>query len=145
MKAHSTTTTGIALALALVLAISSFAVPASADARTDFSSVNAVTSGPEQSSTPVRESDYSSINAIEGGSEQSSTPVRKSDYSSINAIEGAASTEFTPVSSGPTGTGDGFDWLSAGVGAGAVLALVALSGAAFMTLGRRPSPSRSVS
>jgi hypothetical protein len=37
------------------------------------------------------------------------------------------------VSDSPAATGDGFDWPSAAVGAGAVLALMALGGAAMLT------------
>ena len=107
--------------LALVLAVGSLALPASAGA--------AVVG-------------YSSPNAIEHGVEQTSPPVDESSYSSINAIEGNSSTEPTIV----TGSSeDGFDWLSAAVGAGAVMALVALGGAGFLTFGRRGAPSTSTS
>ena len=51
------------------------------------------------------------------------------------------------VSGSPADTGDGFDWVSALVGAGAALALAALGSAALLTFRRRtavsPSPSAS--
>jgi hypothetical protein len=45
--------------------------------------------------------------------------------------------EPTLVSDSPAATGDGFDWASAAVGAGAVLALLAFGGAALLTAKNR--------
>jgi len=50
--------------------------------------------------------------------------------------------EPTLVSS-PSGSDHGFDWASAGVGAGAAMALLALGGAAFLTVHRRMAVSPS--
>jgi hypothetical protein len=91
---------------------------------------------------------YSSVNAITGGSEQSSQPAGSPDvgsgYSSLNSITGASSSEPVTVPSSPA-TDDGFDWLSAAIGAAAAMALAALAGAAFLTIRRRaavsPSPA----
>jgi hypothetical protein len=53
--------------------------------------------------------------------------------------------DATRLGTSPAGAADGFDWASAVVGAGAVMALTALCSAVFITLRRRtavsPSPS----
>ena len=59
-----------------------------------------------------------------------------SGYSSLNAISGGPTNTPTLVS-GSTDSGDGFDWGSALVGAGAALALAALGAAALLTVRRR--------
>jgi hypothetical protein len=136
-------------ALALGLGICALAIPATASASPDYSSVNAITGGSDESSQPSGGSDYSSANAITGGSSGSSSenlagPHQVPRYSSLNAISGPPPSEPTLVS-GPSGTDDGFDWASAGIGAGAAMALVTLGGAAFLTVRRRtavsPSPA----
>jgi hypothetical protein len=124
MRAYTITTTCRPRAwlgvLALALAVCSLLVPTTAGA------------------------EYSSVNAITGGSEQSSQPVGSSDYSSVNSITGASSSEPVTVPGSPA-TDDGFDWLSAAIGAAAAMALAALAGAAFLTVRRRtavsPSPA----
>jgi hypothetical protein len=87
---------------------------------------------------------YSTVNAITGGSQHSSQLDGGSGHSSINSITGASSSEPTPISGSPA-TSDGFDWLSAAIGAAAAMGLVALTGAAFLTVRKRaavsPSPA----
>jgi hypothetical protein len=113
-------------ALALVLAVCALAIPASA-------------------------SGYSSVNSITGGSSEPSATVGSnkvgSGHSSLNAITGPAPGEPTLATGPPPDTADGFDWPSALVGAGSAMALVALGGAAFLTVRRRTevSPSASTS
>jgi hypothetical protein len=122
-------------AIALVLAVCALAVPASAGA---YSSPNAITGGSEQSSQPS------------GGSDSSSTAIKGGDdvipgYASPNAVTGA---ETPTVASGsPSGDDPGFDLPSALVGAGSAMAIVALGGAAFLTVRRQRevSPSASTS
>jgi hypothetical protein len=124
----------------LALAVCSLAIPATANAEPISS---------PHFATP--DSDYSSVNSIappadsEGGS--SGSVDVDPGYSSLNAISGPQADAPTFASSSPTGSGDGFDWPSALVGAGAALALAALCGAAMLTIRRRttvaPSPSTS--
>ena len=140
-------------AIALVLAVCSLAIPASASA---YSSPNAITGGSEQSSQPAEGSGQSSVNAITQGSTGSSAPsglasAHRVDpgnpgYSSLNATVPPPTDEPAVASSSPS-TGDGFDWSSALVGAGSAMALVALGGAAFLTVRRQRevSPSASTS
>jgi hypothetical protein len=138
-------------ALALALGVCALAIPATASAQpigSDPSSVNAITGGSNDSSQPVGGSDYSSVSSIappasspsgSGGSAGVDT-----GYSSLNAISGSPADAPTLVSSSPSSSGDGFDWPSALVGAGAALALAALGSAALLTVRRRsatPSPS----
>ena len=100
--------------LALALGVCALAIPATATAQANDSAKSA--------------------NSITGGSSESSQP---SGYSSVNAITGVPASEPTLVTSSPGGTSDGFDWVSALVGAGAALALAALGGAALLTVRRR--------
>jgi hypothetical protein len=140
MRAHTITTKSRRRAkawrraLALTLAICALAIPASASADPD--------PAPDGYATP---------NAIIGGSSGSggSSEVG-SGYSSPTAIAGPLPDRFTvesPAVEPPASTGDGFDWASAAVGAGSALALVALGGAALLTVRRRaavsPSPPAS--
>jgi hypothetical protein len=112
-------------AIALVLAVCSLAIPASAGA-------------------------YSSVNAITGGSSEPSATAGSKDvgsgYSSLNATTGPSS-EPTLTSGSPSGYDQWFDLPSALVGAGSAMALVALGGAAFLTVRRQRevSPSASTS
>ena len=48
-----------------------------------------------------------------------------------------------PLSSQARRHDDGFDWASAAIGAGAVMAMVALGGAAFLTVRRRTAVASS--
>jgi hypothetical protein len=118
-------------AIALVLAVCSLAIPASAGA---YSSVNAITGGSEQSSQPSGGSDHSTPTAINGRHDL--IP----GYASPNAITGAE--PLTVASGSPSSADQGFDWPSALVGAGSAMALVALGGAALLTVRRqRPLPA----
>ena len=137
-----------------IVVLGALAIPVSASAQVDSdyhpqATPNAITGGSSDSSQPAGGSDYSSVNSLTGGSSESSQPVRLQDvssgYSSLNAISGPPSSEPTPVSDSPASTDGGFDWLSAAIGAAAAMALVALGGAAFLTVRRRtavaPSPA----
>ena len=156
MRAHTITTmsrrrrSARRRAIALALAVCSLAIPASAVA---YTSPNALTGGSEQSSQPLGNSDHSSVNAITQGPTGSSAPssvqsAHRVDpgnpaYSSLNATTPPPPGEPAVLSSSPS-TDDGFDWSSAAVGAGAAMALLALGGAAFLTVRRppaRPSPA----
>jgi hypothetical protein len=79
--------------------------------------------------------DHSSPNAIQGGHDV--IP----GYASADAITGAE--PFTRASGSPSGAEQWFDVPSALVGAGAAMALVALGGAAFLTVRRRTEVSPS--
>lgn len=140
--------------LPLALGICALAIPATASASPQHSSVNSITGGSEEeSSQPVGSSDYSSASAITGGSSESSSenpggsPAADSGYASLNATAEPPASEPTVLSGSPADPADGFDWASAGVGAGAAMALVALGGAAVLTVRRRTevSPSASTS
>jgi hypothetical protein len=139
MRAHTITTNSRPRlrvrrpVVALTLGICALAIPASASA----------------SETP---DSYSSVNAITGGSSGSGgsgdVVLRRdgsaqvdSGYSSPNATLGPSTGEPTFVSDSPATTGNGFDWASAAVGAGAAIALVALCGAALLTARRRGATS----
>jgi hypothetical protein len=132
------------------LLVCAFAIPATANASPQYSSVNATTGGSQESSQPTGGSDQSSVNAITGGSSEQSAPgaLRSAhqvdpSYSSLNATTGATTGERTLASGSPASTDDGFDWLSAAIGAGAAMALVSLGGAAFLTVRRRTAVSPS--
>ena len=86
-------------------------------------------------------SGYTRANGTAPGLEEPSQAAGDSGYSSVNAITGSSTGEPTPV----TASADGFDWPSALVGAGAVLALASLGTVALLTFRRRtaisPPPS----
>ena len=137
-----------------IVVLGALAIPVSASARVDSdyhaqATPNAIMGGSSDSSQPAGGSAYSSVNSITGGSVESSQPAGSQDvgsgYSSLNAISGPSSSEPTLVSGSPAGTDDGFDWLSGAIGAAAAMALVALGGAAVLTVRRRtavaPSPA----
>jgi hypothetical protein len=58
-----------------------------------------------------------------------------------DSITGPSASGPATVSGSPAKTADGFDWASAAVGAGAAIALVALGGAALLTVRRRTAVS----
>ena len=141
MRAHTITITSL---LACALAIPATVSAQSADQ--SYSTPNAITGGSSDSSQSVGGSDYSSVNSVTPPSESSSpsgSPDASSRYSSLNAVTGAPSDEPTFVSGPSAGTGDEFDWGDAALGAGAAMALVALGGAAFLTVRRRTAVSPS--
>jgi hypothetical protein len=112
--------------LALVLAVCALAIPGSASA------------------VPIDSDSYSSVDAITGGSDQSSQPTI------ARPNEGIVSPDHLhyagpPLSdtSQPVASSDGFDWLSAAIGAGTAMALVTLGGALFLTVRRRTAVSPS--
>jgi hypothetical protein len=148
MSAHTITTTfrGKRHLVTVALVLCALTIPASATAQPSddpYSSVSAISGPSDESTQSSPGSDYSSVNSIappesEPGTAQAVDP----GYSSLNAITGSPAGEPTVVS-GPAGEGDGFDWVSALVGAGTALALAAFGGAALLTLRRRTvvSPS----
>jgi hypothetical protein len=135
-------------ALGLALGICALAIPASAIGKpidSGYSSVNAISGNSGESSQPTGGSGYQSVNSIAPpASEPGGSQGVNSGYSSLNAISGAPTSTPTLVS-GSTDTGDGFDWGSALVGAGAALALAALGTAAMLTVRRRTAVSPSAS
>jgi hypothetical protein len=60
----------------------------------------------------------------------------------LNAISGSPADEPTLVSGSPS-AGDPFDWGDAALGAGITMAMVAIGGAALLTLRRRTAVSPS--
>lgn len=155
MRVQTTTTTTrfrpkrTARLVVLALGICTLAIPASATAYSDYTTVNALGGDASESSQPAGGSDYSSVNSIappasEPGS--SGSQGVDSGYSSVNAISGSPADAPTFVSAAP-GTDEGFDVPSALVGAGAALALAALGTAALLTTRRRTtiSPSAATS
>jgi hypothetical protein len=123
-------------ALVLGLAVCSLVVPATASA----SPIGSSSSGEDNST-------YSSVSAITGqptsSADDSTAP--SSGYSSVSSITGPPASEPTFVSGGSSDPADGFDWASAAVGAGTVLALGALCGATLLTVRRRTATATSVS
>jgi hypothetical protein len=138
------------LAVALGLGICALAIPStvSASPAGGYSSVNSLTGGSAESSQASARADYSSVSSITGGqNESSSTGSQQAvepGYSSPTAISGPLPDRFTvasPAVEPPASSGEGFDWPSAAIGAGAAMALVALGGAALLTLRRRTTVS----
>jgi hypothetical protein len=146
-------------AVALALGVCALAIPASASG---YSSVNAVTGGSNDSSQPVGSSDSSSVSAITGGSSTSTAPgapqysrtptelgqrvaTSKSAHrvdpgnTSLNAIAGPS----PGGSPSPASSADGFHWGDAALGAGTAMAVLALGGAALLTVRRRTAVSPS--
>jgi hypothetical protein len=123
MRAYTTTTTKTHRArlkawlgvLALALAVGSLAAAASAGA--DGTPAGSML-------TPGTPGGYSGA------------PLQKGDI-------GAPASDTTLASGSPAYPDDGFDWLSAAIGAAAAMALVALGGAAFLTIRRRIAVSPS--
>ena len=150
MRAINTTTatrpspTNWHLGVALALAAGALALPATATAYTDTgnSSVNSITgasTSSENSGSSDDGSAYSSVNAtVPPVSSEASSDG--SGYSSVNAIAPPAP-EPTLVSSPPSSADDGFEWLSAAIGAAAAMALLALGVAALLTVRRRTTVS----
>lgn len=128
--------------LAVALGVCALAVPASGDTSPGggYSSVNSITGGSSDSSQAAYGSDRSSVNSITPPvSEQSSRSA--AGYSSLNAIMGPTPAEPAVVYDSPAPSGEGFDWASAAAGAGAAMALIALGGAALLTVRRRTATS----
>ena len=83
---------------AMYLLVSAFAIPASAGAYTDYSTVNSLTGDSAESSQPT--SDPISVNAIVppvSEANSSGSPSVGSDYASLNAVAGPPAD--TPASS----------------------------------------------
>jgi hypothetical protein len=166
MRAHTITTNnrpkpsaGRRLA-AVALATGALAVPAMANASpigssggsgdsSGYSSVSSITGAPASSSdgSAVSDTGYSSLSSITGAPASSSdgSAVSDSGYSSLSSITGPPASEPTLVSGRPGDPVDRFDWGSAAIGAGTVLALGALSAATLLTVRRRTTATPSVS
>ena len=136
MRAHTITTAsrprGIArrLVVALALGVSALAVLVSAsgspvDAPVDGWAQKYIASASSNSSQPAGGSEYSLVSSITPPAGQQGPPSGSGD----SALNG----QPTFPSDSPTVTADGFDWSSAAVGAGAVLAVLALGAAALLT------------
>ena len=157
MRGHITTSTSgrkrqtLRRALGLGLGMCALVIPSTATAFTMDPplTVNAVASGSDDSSQPSGDPSYSSVNSITAPASEPSGSGGPADvasgYSSLTAITGAPASEPTLASSSPTGAGEGFDWASAAVGAGAAMTLVAFGGAALFTVRRRAAISPSAS
>jgi hypothetical protein len=159
MRAHTITTmsprrrqTRRRRALALALGVCALAIPSTAIASpvdpgtSDYSTPNAITGGSSDSSQPSGGTDYSSVNSITGGSSESSQPTIARPNEGTVTPDHVRYTGPPPFdTSEPVASSDGFDWLSAAVGAGAALALFALGGAALLMVRRRTAMSPSAS
>jgi hypothetical protein len=131
--------------IALALGVCALAIPATANALpidSGYSSANAITGGASDSSPPIDGWNYSIIdppmNAANPPTGSGEPPYGGPEFATANATLGADGLgEPTLVTGSPAGTSDGFDWVSALVGAGAAMALAALGGAALLTVRRR--------
>ena len=139
------TITAIAVLGALAIPGSASAVPGDSG----YSTPNAITGGSGEPSHPAGDSGYSSVNSITPPSSESSSVSGSSGtssrYSSLNAIAGPQAGTPAFVSGPSAGSGDEFQWADAALGAGLALALVALGGAALLTVRRRTAVSASAS
>ena len=142
--------------LALALAVGSLAAPATGGA--ENSSANSTPAGSMltpgtpggYSGAPMQKGDigvpqkYAKRTGTPAGSMltpgtpggYSGAPLQKGDI-------GAPASDTTLASGSPAYPDDGFDWLSAAIGGAAAMALVALGGAAFLTIRRRTAVSPS--
>ena len=139
--------------LALSLAVCSLLVPSIASAQQ--SSVNAIMGAERTPGTAEFDSETSQPStvqqvspgypspSVESVSQAGPSQNADSGYSSVSALAGPLPSEPTLVSGSPASTDDGFDWLSAAIGAAAAMALGALGGAAFLTVRRRTAVSPS--
>jgi hypothetical protein len=138
--------------LALALAVGSLAAPATAGAEPAGSMLTPGTPG-GYSGAPMQKGDigvpqkYASGNAVTGTPAGSMlTPGTPGGYSGAPMQKGdigVPASDTTLASGSPADTDAGFDWLSAAIGAAAATALVALGGAAFLTVRRRTAVSPS--
>jgi hypothetical protein len=140
MGTHTTTTaTGRrskrGAATLLALAICLIAVPASATAaEPGYSSINAITGAPSESS-PAVGFDYSSVNSLAppstasgSVSDSGGSVANRPGYTSLSAIVGPQGAQRTFASGSGSDSGAEFSWGDAALGAGAALALVMLAG-----------------
>ena len=102
-------------------------------------SIASAETGPTQQVSPG----YPSPSVESGTSQVGPTEQVSPGYPSPSAITGSPSSEPAVFSSSPGNPDDGFDWLSAAIGSAAAIALVALGGAAFLTVRRRTAVSPS--
>jgi hypothetical protein len=149
MKAHTITTISRRRrsarrrrVLALALGVCALAIPAAASA----APIDAGAIAGEESGQPADGAGYSlyadptTPNATLGSGQSADGAGHSlyADPTTPNATLGADGVvEPTLVTGSPAGTSDGFDWVSALVGAGAAMALAALGGAALLTVRRR--------
>jgi hypothetical protein len=120
----------------------------SAQSGSDYSTVSAISPSTSEPSAQSG-SDYSTVSAITTPSPQSGSgeaQLAGSGQATLNAITGPPTSEPSLVSGSAANAGDGFDWGDAAFGAGAALALFALSGGALLGIRRHGmSPSASTS
>ena len=124
MRAHTITTMILVGACAVAIPAS-----ASADPSPD------VNSGYAAHTTGIGSS--ASEPTSQGGS--GGSPDADTGYAALTTGIVSSSGEPTVASGSPAKTADGLDWGSAAVGAGAVMAVIALGGAGFLTVRRRPA------
>jgi hypothetical protein len=140
--------------LALALAVGSLAAPATAGADgTPAGSMLTPGTPGGYSGAPLQKGDIgapasdTSVNSVTGTPAGSMlTPGTPGGYSGAPLQKGdigAPASDTTLASGSPAYPDDGFDWLSAAIGAAAAMALVALGGAAFLTIRRRIAVSPS--
>ena len=72
----------------------------------------------------------------------SGAPMQKGGIGGHGLRDTVPASDTTLVSGSPADADDGFDWLSAAIGAAAATALVALGAAAFLTVRRRTASHR---
>jgi hypothetical protein len=141
--------------LALVLAVCALAIPATASAvpidSGPYAPVNATTGGSSESSQPTIARPNEGIVTADPLPEADSPLVDTGQPAIARPNEGIVTADhlhYTGLSpfdtSQPVASSDGFDWLSAAIGAGAAAALVALGGAVLLTVRRRTAVSPSV-
>jgi hypothetical protein len=140
--------------LALALAVGSLAAAptAGADGTPAGSMLTPGTPG-GYSGAPVQKGDigvpasHTSVNSVTGAPAGSMlTPGTPGGYSGAPVQKGdigVLASDTTLASGSPADKDDGFDWLSAAIGGAAAMALVALGGAAFLTVRRRTAVSPS--
>jgi hypothetical protein len=156
MRAYTITTTSgprpkARLGVLALVAVCSLLIPSIASA--EHSSVKqvgpgypspSVESGTSQTGPTEQVSPGYPSPSVESGTSQTGPTEQVSPgYPSPSAITGSPSSEPTLVSSSPGNPDEGFDWLSAAIGSAAAIALVALGGAAFLTVRRRTAVSPS--
>lgn len=145
-------------AIALTTAIGSLAVTASASGGSGYTSVDAIMAASDSPAEPAGQLPTPDTYLARLGSEVEtvgnvSTPdtylaqlgSRGSNEALASAISEPAPSQPAAVAGSQPDASDGFDWLSAAVGALAAIAVVGLSGAAFVMSRRRvaisPSPA----
>jgi len=150
MRAHTITTKSRPTrkarysVLALALGVCALAIPATASGGSTQPEDGGAVAAGNAHRTPTELAQTTAAGEPSGSS--GSGVVDSSDASPNTILRGAhepSTAEPTFVADSAGTTGEGFDWASAAVGAGAAMALVALAGAALLTARRRAPVSPS--